>query len=230
MQGLVLAERDLVEITDPTRRLRVGSFSTANAHLLPTVVRRLSAVEADLRVIVREHRSGTLMRWITTGAVDIAIVSDYPSGVPPSDALLLLEHLLDDPLHVALPVDHPLATSRSLRLHHLASDSWIEADASETAVLRTAAQQAGFEPTIPHRVRDWNTKLAFVAARLGVAVVPGLAAVTPRAGVVFRSLSHDLPNRKVFLATTSASHDLPSVTIFRAIARSVIREFTPNSG
>jgi DNA-binding transcriptional LysR family regulator len=229
MQAAVLAERDLADATDATRRLRVGSFSTANARLLPAALKRLSLTEPDLEVTVREHRSTTLIRWVTAGTVEAAVVSDYPSGTLRTDGVLL-EHLADDPLVVALAPSHPSATARRLALHHLADEPWIEGDPSETTVLRAAAQRAGFEPRIAHRVRDWNAKLAFVAAGLGAAIVPGLAATSSRSDVTLRSLPDDLPTRALYLATTAASRTLPTVEQFRATTRAVLHDLRVGSG
>jgi DNA-binding transcriptional LysR family regulator len=225
LEALALAERDLDATNAPGSRLRVGSFSTANAWLLPTVLKRITASRPPIDVQVREHRTATLIRWLSSGSLDAAIVSDYPAGVIQTDGVLI-EYLVDDPLVVALPAQHPLEQATRLKLHDLAGEGWIEGDPSETTVLRAAAQRAGFEARITHRVRDWNAKLGFVAAGVGGAVVPRLAITGMRSDVAFRAIPDDLPTRKIYVATTTASHSAPAVQHLVATVRGVAQDLS----
>src|SRR5437763_1092945 len=66
------------------------------------------------------------------------------------------EPLLDDPLHVALPWDHPLATKDDLRMADLAEETWIEKrDRILGTPLLTAGRAAGFEPRIAFETAQW---------------------------------------------------------------------------
>jgi DNA-binding transcriptional LysR family regulator len=201
--------------------VRIGAFSTANAALIPLAARRMALVEPDVPLTVREHRSTTLLGWVVAGRVDLAVVSDYPTALPAAG--VELQPLLEDPLLVALPADHRLAR-RSFGLADLASEAWIEGDATETVVLRDAARRAGFEPRIAHRVRDWNTKLAFVAAGLGVALVPGLAATSRRGDVVLSAAGGALPVRRVSVATASAPVDGTPAATLVSVLPAIVRE------
>jgi DNA-binding transcriptional LysR family regulator len=225
LEALALAERDLDATDAPESRLRVGSFSTANAWLLPAVLKRITASRPAIEAQVREHRTATLIRWLSSGSLDAALVSDYPAGVIQTDDVLI-EHLVDDPLVVALPAQHPLAQATRLQLHDLAGEGWIEGDPSETTVLRAAAQRAGFEARITHRVRDWNAKLGFVAAGVGGALVPRLAITGMRSDVAFRAIPEDLPTRKIYVATTPASRRGSTVQHLVATARAVARDLS----
>lgn len=222
LETAALAVREL----DPQRTsppLRIGAFSTANATIVPAVLARLATAHPELSVTVRENRSVGLFRGLVSGSLDVAVVSDYPAS-PPSQASIRLERVTDDPFIVALPIRHPLLGGR-FSLRDLASSPWIEGDRAETPVLVAAAANAGFEPYIAHRVRDWHTKLAYVATGLGCALVPGLAAAWSRPDVAFRRLSGELPERRVSLAmsTTSAADDA-ALDAFSAAVRGVVRE------
>jgi DNA-binding transcriptional LysR family regulator len=158
------------------------------------------------------------------GGLDAAVVSDYAAGVIKTVGVVI-EHLVHDPLVVALPAQHPLAQDTPLKLHD-AGEGWIEGDPSETVVLRAAAQRAGFKARITHRVRDWNANLGFVAAGVGGALVPRLAITGMRSDVVFRSIPDDLPTRKIYVATTPASRTGPAVQHLVATARAVARDLS----
>src|SRR6185437_7421863 len=85
---------------------------------------------------------------------------------------LVLHHLLDDPLMVALPQGHRLAGPgrAALRLADLAGESWIEGFPGSAQALTDACLRAGFRPQIDFPVREWPAKQGFVSAGLGLAL------------------------------------------------------------
>lgn len=218
LDELAFAERDLDRTPGRRPRLRIGAFSTANATIIPLALQRLSVLAPGTDVSVREHRSARLLAWVASGAADVAVVSDYPRPAT-AGADIRLEPLFDDPLAVAVPVEHPLA-SDAYTLADLADEHWIEGHRDETILLRDTAARAGFDPVVGHRVRDWNTKLAFVEAGLGVALVPYLALAQSRPGIVARVID-DGPSRKVSLATSAASAPSDVAATFVAVLRTV---------
>ena len=86
-------------------RLRLGTFGTANATLIPLAIRAFGAEHPDVELRLVEGVSAKLMRRLAAGEVDLAVVSDHEPLELGADEIEL-EHLMDDPLHVALPADH----------------------------------------------------------------------------------------------------------------------------
>ncbi|GAA3396078.1 LysR family transcriptional regulator [Cryptosporangium minutisporangium] len=183
-------------------RLRIGAFATANAALLPHALARFRAARGGVHTTVREALSPALLDGLRAGTLDAAVVSDYPTGTLDATGLELRE-LGEDPMLVALAYDHPLATAPNLRLRDLASESWIEAArhgiGSET-MLAAACERAGFVPRSDIDAPSWAAKLGYVAAGLGVTLIPRLATAAVRSDVVLRSVADDLPRRRVCLA------------------------------
>lgn len=183
-------------------RLRVGSFPTANSSLTPHALGRFRQRHPDVAVTLVEDLSPALLDQVAAGALDIAVVSDYPTGALDHRAAgLRVVHLLDDPLLIALPADHPLSRRRRLRLADLADETWISgAPEGADTVLTLAATRAGFTPAITIHVASWTAKLSFVAAGFGVTIVPRLLAGPLPTNAVLRPLGDDLPARRVFAA------------------------------
>jgi len=151
------------------------------------------------------------------------VVSDYPTGVIPSEDVDLA-HLCDDPLLVALPRGHRLAGEPAVDLAELAGESWIEAGGrGDATVLAAAAARAGFVPRTDITVPGWTAKQGFVAAGLGVTLVPTLAAPAMRPDLVLRPLRDEMVRRRVFAARPAAGGDLAAaarlIEILRAAAR-----------
>lgn len=181
-------------------RLRIGSFQTAGSSLTPAALGRFRRASPDVAVTIVEGLTASLLEQVAGGALDVAVVSDYPTGRIAADDLDLV-HLLDDPLLVALPAGHPMAQRRRVRLADLADETWISAGpARDDTVLATAARRAGFSPRVDIRVASWVAKFGYVASGLGLTLVPGLLADSAPPQLVLKRLDDDLPPRRVFAA------------------------------
>lgn len=164
-----------------------------------------------------------LVGSLHAGELDLAVVSDYPSGVMPVEGLELT-HLCDDPLLVALPPGHRLATEPAVDLRELADESWIEAGTlSDVAVtvLAAAAARAGFVPRNDITVPGWTAKQGFVAAGLGVTLVPALAAPAMRPDVVLRPIRDELARRRVYAAQVAGGGGLVAAAELTNLLRDV---------
>ncbi|NUR24535.1 MAG: LysR family transcriptional regulator [Catenulispora sp.] len=197
--------------------LRAGAFASANAALMPGALAAFHAAHPDVALTVSEGTTAVLLEKLQGGVIDLAVISLYPHQVLGTDRFAL-RHLLDDPLMVALPHGHRLdrAGGQPLRLVELAEESWVEGfpDASQTLV--DACRRAGFQPKIDFTVREWTAKQGYVAAGLGLALVPSLAAATMPAGIVLRPLHpQDAPVRSVYATTLVPVTPPATVTAFQ---------------
>ncbi|MEU4329058.1 LysR family transcriptional regulator [Nonomuraea dietziae] len=189
--------------------LRIGAFATANVWLVPQALKMFTArwPEVELRLV--EGLSGRLLDRLEAGALDVAVVSDYPAGLPAEAETV---PLLEERLLVALPLGHRLADREVIDLRDLAEETWIEAaPPGQPTILQAACARAGFTPRGGLRVAEWTGKFGYVAAGLGVTLVPELAARAVPGGLVLRPISEEGPRRKVYAA-------LPEVPLPSALA------------
>jgi DNA-binding transcriptional LysR family regulator len=180
-------------------RLSIGAFATANAALAPMTLHALLQERPELRTSVVEDWTPMLVNGVRRGDLDVAVVSDYPTGVIDSDGIDLV-HLLDDPLLIALPAGHRLAGEDEVKLADVAGETWVEVEVSDTGMLATAAARAGFRPRLDITVASWLAKQSYVAAGLGVTLVPGLVRDALRGDLVIRPIADELGPRHVFAA------------------------------
>lgn len=125
-------------------------------------------------------------------------------------------HLLDDPMFVCLPAGHRLARERALRLADLADEPWLVGSTGrcpDTALLLRACQAAGFEPRIGFHSDDYLAMQGFVAAGVGVALIPDLALVTVRDDVVIRSFDGEDHHRVIEAATLEGAYRSPAARL-----------------
>lgn len=199
--------------------LRVGAVPTASARLLPAALAAFNRDRPDARVTFAEEVTPRLVPRLLDGTIDLAVITDYPPGLPPADGLALT-HLLDDHLRCALPTTHRLAGQDVIELAQLAKDSWVEDYAGAAAVLTSICAKAGFAPRIDIECGSWLGKQAFVAAGYGVMLVPGLVVPALRPDLVVRDLA-DPPTRTLYVATRAGDEPCGAVTAFIEALRQV---------
>jgi DNA-binding transcriptional LysR family regulator len=209
------AQDDLAALRDlDAGRLRVGAFDSADAALVPRALAAFRAAYPKVSLSLVEGITTVQLGRLQHGEIDVAVVSAYPDRTLDTGQLHL-RHLLDDPLMVALPAGHRLAHGKALRLAELAGESWIEGFPAGSETLVDACRRAGFRPRIEFGVREWTAKQGFVAAGLGLALVPLLAAGAIRPDVVLCPLHpHDAPVRTVHAATWPGVATPPPVAAF----------------
>ncbi|MGO9975779.1 MAG: LysR family transcriptional regulator [Solirubrobacteraceae bacterium] len=184
-------------------RLRVASFPSAGATLLPLAVATFRRRHPDVVLTLAEGEPEQIAPRLRAGELDLALLFTFPGIREQLDDGLNAVRLLDDPMHVALPADHALSTRPRLALADLAGEDWVQTSASSTCarhVVRSCLA-AGFEPNVTFESDDYETVQGLVAAGVGVALIPRLALARVRPGVVVRALSPRSLMRHVVVAT-----------------------------
>jgi DNA-binding transcriptional LysR family regulator len=210
-----------------TGRLRLGAFSTAGAVLVPRAVVAFRERHPGVEVSLAELDPEEAVAQLRSRELDLALVYEFPiEEALPVDGLDYV-HLLDDRLYVALPEGHRLARRRRLRLAELADERWVQGvyRGSTLHVLPAACRAAGFEPTIVFRSDDHMAVQGFVAAGLGIAVVPQLTLPTARADIAIRPLevAGDLLTRHVGVAMPAGPYRAPAATAMVEVLEGVCR-------
>ncbi|WP_372487563.1 LysR family transcriptional regulator [Streptomyces lomondensis] len=199
-------------------RLRFGAFATADAALVPQALARFRARHPGVRVTREEGFTPALLDRLTAGHLDLAIVST--TGRAPLRSYEL-HHLLDEPLYLALPAGHPLAGHEGpVPLGRFADADWISGSPRPEGTLLEAALRQGFRPRVAHVVGEWTAKQGYVAAGLGVTLVPALAAEAVRPDVrLLRVLDAGGPARAVYAAAVRGRTLSPAAVAFLGALR-----------
>ncbi|MDG4830077.1 LysR family transcriptional regulator [Solwaraspora sp. WMMD1047] len=184
-------------------RLRFGSFPTALTTFVPAAIARLRTEHPTVALsVVDDHMQGLLPRLVD-GELDLAVIFDHATLPETAADGLRRIHLFDDRYQVLLPAGHRLARRRrTLGIADLAEEVWIGGRAESVwfQIVRHACRGAGFEPRTSLASDDYRAVQAFVAAGLGVAVVPGLAARHAPPGVAVFGLGAGAPVRRICVA------------------------------
>src|SRR5919198_1492530 len=210
-------------------RLRLGTFPSVGASLVPPAVaafrKRHPGVELALSLFDDAELGVTGLR---AGTFDIALTIEDTLGPEPNDELERI-HLLDDPMYIALPRDHPLARRRRMRLADLASEPWLigtgTASCPDARLFTRACHAAGLEPHVALQNDDYNAIQGFVASGVGVAPIPELALVSVREDIVIHSLGADTPHRRICAATLASGYRSPATSAMLEILKETAEEY-----
>ena len=197
--------------------LRIGSYQSVSARILPTVVRRFKEAWPKVDVQLRESASDDeLEELLERGETDLSFVMlPVHEGAP-----LEAEELLVDPYVLIVPKESPLADRADPpTLREVAEQSLIAyRHCRTTAAVENEVRRAGIEPDIVFRSDDNGTVQGLVAAGVGIALVPRLT-LQPAEDVHVIEMSDRLPPRLIGIAWHRDRYRTPAARAFVETAR-----------
>lgn len=210
----------------PCGVLRVTGFPVAVSVLLAPMAARLGERHQRLSVRITEAGVPESFDKLFEGDTDLAIVEATPHNPPLSDTRFDQQPLLDDPFDLVVPEGHRLAGRARVDLAEAAREAWIAPveDSPCRPHVLSACGAAGFTPEVVHHALDWNVCAHLVAHRLGVALVPRLAHLTPHLPIT-RVRCTGNPHRKLLTCTRGGVHPRPAV----AAALEELRSLAPTA-
>jgi DNA-binding transcriptional LysR family regulator len=212
--------------------LKLATFASAAASVLPIAVARfrerypaiaLSIVMADPEESVPRLRAGELDLALSHATLDDA---DFEvPGLAAADVASI--HLFDDPMYVALGARHPLADKPELGLADLSEEWWMLATTDscpDARLFMRACHAAGFEPRLAFQNDDYAAIQGFVAAGVGLALIPDMVSRAARDDVVIRPL-HPAPPPRPIGVVLPAGYRSPAASAMLAVLREVSEEW-----
>ncbi|MFD7624796.1 LysR family transcriptional regulator [Streptomyces sp. NPDC059851] len=223
--------------------LRIGAFPTATRAIVPAALVALARRHPGLEPMVSETDPAAVAHALRAGDLDVALVHEYDFVPAPPEPGLATEPLFREAMYLAAPAPAPPPASAPrpgsgavsgpasgtgaaldqgavLRAH--ADAPWITATPGTLCHAMTvrACRAAGFTPRVRHRVDEFATVLALVAAGQGVAVVPQLGIPEDAAPAV--ALTRLLMERRTRMAFRSGAAAHPAVAAFGAALRAAL--------
>ena len=157
--------------------LRVGLFPTLAPYFLPHVVPNIHRRFPALELLLVEEKTEVVLERLRTGKLDVGILAR-----PVHDAQLHEELLFAEDFVLAVPADHPLASSpgpvpTAVLAHHdvllLEEGHCLRDQALAVCQLAGAEERSGFRATSLETLRQ------MVAAGVGITLLPRLAVQPP---------------------------------------------------
>ncbi|MFF1904971.1 LysR family transcriptional regulator [Kitasatospora sp. NPDC058218] len=208
--------------------LAVRYFATAGAALVAPAVAAFRGGHPGVRLDLAMTDPEDPLQDVLRGRADLAVVVRPDGREHPG---LRLVHLLDDPYRAVLPKGHPLGAKRVLDLADLADEPWIGTERAGPCLdtVLDACAEAGFRPGVAVDSEDYPTAQGFVAAGLGVALVPLLGLARRHPGVIVRKVRTPEPARAIHAAVRESAWGQPALARLVTALRETARAAQPNS-
>jgi DNA-binding transcriptional LysR family regulator len=203
--------------------VRIGTFPTAARAIVPAALVELGRRHPDLDPRVSEIDPAAVADALRSGELDVALMHEYDLVPTTAEPGIAVEPLCAERMFVAsLPATDVDDAAEGLGRWRDAP--WITAlpgTLCATMVVR-ACQAAGFEARVRHRVDEFATVLALVAAGQGVAVVPELALVDLADLAAAVLLTPMASSRRTTVAHRRGAGRHPAVAAVAAALRSAV--------
>jgi DNA-binding transcriptional LysR family regulator len=205
-------------------RLRVGTFQSVGARVLPTLLRRFSDSHPDVEVLLRESSDESeLLEMVERGELDLTFWT-LPSAPGPYESV----ELLRDPYVLVVPAGSPLAAlKRTPTLKEIVLQPLVgfnHCAAMDEVESRLAA--TGRAPNVVFRSDNNGTVQGLVGAGVGVTVAPLLTVNEDDPSVEVIDLQGRIDPRVIGLVWHADRHKSPAADAFVDSAIAVCRELS----
>ena len=195
-----------------TGDVHVAAFPSAERALLAPAVAALAHRHPDVHVRTTELEPELSLPALRLGDADLAIAHEDIASPAPPDARLERVDLLEEPLRVVLPAGHP-ADAEAVALARLAGERWVATPPGTAcrAMVDRACGAAGYVPDVPFQANEFSVLAAFVAAGLGVALIPQIALAAFGEGTVVRPVADVPVARRIYATARRGSLERPAL-------------------
>jgi len=195
--------------------LSVGFVPDTMGELLPEILIAYRTKHPNVDITLHQLGRNELIAGLLDNHIQLGLlIGSY------QEPQLRFMSLQRQPLLIAMPAQHRFAGKKSLCLHELAGERWIDG-VIQSGPLHAACAKAGFQPLIAQQISGREARLALVASGVGLATSPSLVSHHFSRHVVYKPLD---PPELTFDVTMAwhKNRKSPVVSGFLAIARATI--------
>jgi DNA-binding transcriptional LysR family regulator len=173
------ALRDLMPA--PAGHLNLGATEASCLYLLPKVFATFKKKHSEVKITVYRNFTTKIVQKLQQDSVDLGFVS-LPVDVREIETIPLFR----EPVDVAVPAGHPLASQSSVTVEEIARYPWIFPRASRTRQMLDEMFAASRTPVhVTMELSGVETIKRFVAIGLGISLLsPSYAAAEVKAGTL----------------------------------------------
>jgi DNA-binding transcriptional LysR family regulator len=204
--------------------LRLGFVSTAMySDAVPQMVRDFRSRHPAVALHLEQLSTVQQVQALVSGRIDAGFLRP-----PVAEPRLVLRTVVREALLLALPLGHPLARRRRVKLRSAAEERWVmisrEMGAGYFQQTFELCLEAGFTPRVSMEVGEIQTVVGLVAAGFGVALVPASITALQHRGAVYVPLSSPRGSVEICVAYLRNPHS----PVFQHFLRRVTVAGRPN--
>ncbi|MDT3427926.1 DNA-binding transcriptional LysR family regulator [Paenibacillus forsythiae] len=193
--------------------IRIGSFPSATARLLPKIISRFKQQYPRVEIVLFDGDDKEVLSWLNDRVIDVGFVAQLGRNdnfIP----------LTKDKMVLALPKNHSFGDSASFSVESFSDAPFIMSKGGCEPFIREIFAHAGLSPSVQFEVRDMSTILSMVQEGLGITIVPELALPDTLPGIEIRDLKPTYL-RHLGLQCPYLDEALPAVRAFISMGQSL---------
>lgn len=202
--------------------LRIGFTGSASFNPFVTrAIRDFRRLNPHVEIELVEEATASLLARIDANRLDVAFLRPAPGEV---DHLWSM-HVLDEPLVVAMPSEHPQAAHKRVDLSKLAREDFIlyprQNGRALFDLIISVCRDVGFSPKVLQIAPQLTSIVNLVATGIGLSIVPASIAQVTTPGVVYRPFRKASAHAELTLVRT-VSQELRPALVFTELVKSLV--------
>ncbi len=204
------------QLIDPdTGRVALAFQHSLGTWLVPDLIRSFRALHPQVRFHLTQVRDELRAVPLDGGDADLEVGTRRVG-----DPAVITRRIATEPLRLALPLDHPLGRQARVDLTDVSDEPFV--GLRPASALRQLTDElcaeAGFRPAEVFEGDDLSTIRGFVAAGMGIAILPAPRAGTPESAsgpVLYREIAAPRATREICLSWAAERRLPPAAELFR---------------
>jgi LysR family transcriptional regulator, benzoate and cis,cis-muconate-responsive activator of ben and cat genes len=189
--------------------VRLGFVASAALGILPELTAELHKRAPGIKLSLVELTSEEQLPRLRAGEIDVGVLREITQSPGLEMSLLLTE-----PLLLAVPKTHALASQKSVTLDVLKFEGFIMFPRTKVSYLHDhiyrLCNSAGFTPQIVEQAVQFATILGLVSSNAGVAIVPRSLTAIQLPNVKFLEIDHKDAFSRIYLARRMQEKSSPA--------------------
>ncbi len=208
----------------PSGILRIGVVPTVGAYVLSLAMPALRRAFPQLRLVVAEDRAEALPRKLADGTHDVLLLAERPD-----EADFAFRPLLNEPLLVVMPAEHPLARETRIEPSALRGETILSMERGHRLhdPIAVLCERVGARHATDYTGTTLDMLRLMVTAGMGLTLLPALyvrSDVLRETLVVARPFAGEAPTREISLVWRRSS---PRHVVFEQLAGIVAECLSP---
>ena len=205
--------------------LRIGFEGSSAYDVVPVSVKVFKEKSPLIAISAFEMATGDQGSAIREGQIEIGfgVLSRFDGNN------LTVKTIMQDPLVAVLPQNHPLADHPRIDLRALRNETFIICPRRYRCGLYdhtlAVCHQAGFSPKLIQETQEVHSILGFVAAGLGVALLPLSVKSLLRSQVIYRPFDPPLEGLDLAMAWRP-ENESPTLSVFLEVVQQVVDQLS----
>jgi DNA-binding transcriptional LysR family regulator len=175
MNDLQEGKREIQALLDPNfGEVSFGFMPTLGTYLIPNLISSFRSDYPKVNFRLKQNNTDLLLKQLEANEIDFCLVSFIEESTK-----VKWKKLWSEELFLIVPADHHLANMESITLQAIANEPFVllEKGNGLRSITDQLFKEAGINPKITFEGEEVHTITAFVAAGLGVTVIPDFKGV-----------------------------------------------------